>query len=112
MRDEDGDAGSNEQQGRGRASVTDLGARRQHARDVPQYFGPAGPYGTESEALAASRVRALAADDVVSSNLDRLMTAVAGVDLGSFDMAALRAVAELDPGVVEALAGIMSRIAD
>lgn len=51
------------------------------------YYGPPGPYGTESEAIAASGLPGLEPGKYYSHNLSRLTDAAsaAGVQLGSYD---------------------------
>jgi hypothetical protein len=78
----------------------------------PSFYGPPGPYDTESEATGAigqpaegERPRQL--------NLARLQTAAdrAGVRLGSYDTRVLRWLAEQDPAAGEVIAALIDRAA-
>jgi hypothetical protein len=77
------------------------------------YYGPPGPYGTESEAITASGLPDLEPGKYYNHNLSRLTAAAsaAGVQLGSYDTRILTWLADREPQVVEAIAALIDRAA-
>lgn len=76
------------------------------------YFGPRGPYGTETEAVqATARPTTETADQRQLRNMIRLSTAAkrAQVDLGSYDRKVLRWLSDADPAIVEVIAAMLDR---
>ncbi|SOD72902.1 hypothetical protein SAMN05892883_2218 [Jatrophihabitans sp. GAS493] len=76
------------------------------------YYGPRGPYGTESEVIAATGQRDWPiTDSHAEHNAARLQEAVtaAGVEVGSYDQRILSWLAGYEPQTVEVIAALIAR---
>lgn len=79
---------------------------------MSSYYGPRGPYGTESEVIAATGQRDWPrTDSHVDHNAARLQEAVAtaGVEVGAYDEHILKWLAGWEPQTVEVIASLIER---